>query len=143
MYHRRESVLKTLKMKTIRLLTSDSLAEAYIIKGRLLNEGIYCFLTNENFTNLMPLYNNIMGSGIQIIINEKDSERAKDIIQYKIKPNNVELICPNCNSKNIGLGLGKHKLFKILNIILALFSFFPMGNLKSKFYCKECKTEIR
>ncbi len=124
-------------------MTSNSLTEAYIIKGRLLNEGIECFLTNENFTTLMPLFNNMMGSGIQIIINEKDIEKARIILKDKIEPNNNDLICPNCGSKNIGLGLGKRKAFKIFNIILALFLFFPLGNLKPRFYCKDCKTEIR
>jgi len=45
-------------------MTIDSLAEAHMIKGRLLNEGIDCFLTNENITNLMPHYNNMLGSGV-------------------------------------------------------------------------------
>jgi len=129
-------------MRTVRLITSDSLTEAHIIKGRLLNEGIDCFLTNENFTNLMPLYNNMLGSGIQIIINERDIVKAKDIIKDKIEPNNSKLICPNCGSENIGLGLGQRKVFKIFNIIIALISFFPIGNLKPKYYCKECKIEI-
>lgn len=129
-------------MKTVILMTCESLSEAYILKGRLLNEGIDCFLTNENFTYLMPLYNNMLGSGIQIIINEKDSEKAREILKYKIEPNILDLICPNCGSKNIGLGLGKRKGLKILNIIIALLSSFPMGNLKPKYYCKDCKTEI-
>ena len=129
-------------MKTEILITSDSLTEAHIIKGRLLNDGINCFLANENFTNLMPLYNNMLGSGIQIIINEKDIEKARIIIKDKIEPNNNELICPNCGSDNIGLGLGNGKAFKIFNIIIALISFLPIGNLKPKYYCKDCKTEI-
>ncbi len=130
-------------MKTVRLMTIDNLAEAYTIKGRLLNEGIDCFLTNENFTNLMPLYNNMLGSGIQIIVNEKDNEKAREILKDKIEPNNLELVCPNCGSENIGLGLGKGKVFKVFNIIIALLSFFPIGNLKPKYYCKSCNTEIK
>jgi Zn finger protein HypA/HybF involved in hydrogenase expression len=130
-------------VKTVRLMTSDNLAEAHIIKGRLLNEGIDCFLTNENFTNLMPLYNNMLGSGIQIIVNEKDNDKAREILKDKIEPNNLELVCPNCGSENIGLGLGKGKAFKVFNMIIALLSFFPIGNLKPKYYCKSCNTEIK
>lgn len=123
-------------------MTSDSLTEAHIIKGRLLNEEIDCFLTNENFTNLMPLYNNMLGSGIQIIVNEKDIEKAIDLIKDKIEPNNSKLVCQDCGSENIGLGLGKRKVFKVFNIIIALLSFFPIGNLKPRYYCRDCKTEI-
>jgi len=130
-------------MKTVRLMTIDNLAEAYIIKGRLLNEGIDCFLTNENFTNLMPLYNNMLGSGIQIIVNADDIDKARSLLKDKIEPNNTKIVCPNCGSENIGLGLGKGKVFKIFNIIIALLALFPIGNLKPRYYCKDCKTEIK
>ncbi len=129
-------------MKTVRLLTCENTIEAHFIKGRLLNEGIDCFLTNQNFTILMPLYNNMMGSGIQIIINEDDYSKARGIIADKIYPDNTELICPNCGSSNIKLGLGRSKGFKIFNIIIALISFLPIGNIKPKYSCKDCKTEI-
>ena len=129
-------------MRTIALLTCDNLTEAHLIKGRLLNEEIDCFLTNENFTNLMPLYNNMMGSGIQIMIDEKDLNKAREIIKDKLEPNNQELVCPSCGSENIVLGFGERKGFKIFNIIIAILSFFPLGNLKPKYYCKDCKTEI-
>ena len=130
-------------METVRLMTVDNLTEAHIIKGRLLNEGIDCFLTNENFTNLMPMYNNMLGSGIQVFVSKNNLDKAVELLQDKIEPNNTELICQNCGSKNIGLGLGNRKAFILFNIIIALLSFFPLGNLKPKYYCKDCKTEIK
>jgi len=130
-------------MKTVRLMTIDNLTEAHIIKGRLLNEGIDCFLTNENFTNLMPLYNNMLGSGIQIIVNENDIDKARNLLKDRIEPNNTKIVCQNCGSENIGLGLGRRKVLKIFNIIIALLAFFPIGNLKPRYYCKDCKTEIK
>jgi len=130
-------------MRTVRLMTIDNLTEAHIIKGRLLNEGIDCFLTNENFTNLMPLYNNMLGSGIQIIVNENDIDEARNLLKDIIEPNNTKIVCQNCGSENIGLGLGKGKLLKIFNIFIALLTLLPIGNLKPKYYCKDCKTEIK
>jgi len=122
-------------------MTIDSLAEAHMIKGRLLNEGIDCFLTNENITNLMPHHNNMLGSGIQIIINEQDIHKAREILKDKIEPNNLELVCPNCGSTHIGFGKGK--TFRIFNTIIALLSSFPIGNLKPKYYCNDCNKEIK
>lgn len=122
-------------------MTIDSLAEAHMIKGRLLNEGIDCFLTNENITNLMPHYNNMLGSGVQIIINEQDIDKAREILKDKIEPNNLELVCPNCGSAHIGLGKGKR--LRIFNTIIALLSSFFIGNLKPKYYCNDCNTEIK
>jgi len=125
-----------------RLITIDSLTEAHILKGRLLNEGIDCFLTNENFTNLMPLYNNMLGSGIQIFVNEEDFEKARVLLKDRIEPDNLNLVCHNCGSKNIRLGIGKGKIFKFLNIIIAVLAVIPMGNLKPKYYCADCKSEV-
>lgn len=130
-------------MKTVRLLTCDSLSEAYLIKGRLNNEGIDCFLTNENFTNLMPLYNNMLGSGIQVIVNENDLEKSRALIKEILIPVNDEIICPHCGSKNIGLGFGHRKRLKILSILIAIFTVKPIGNLKQEYFCKDCKSDIK
>ncbi len=130
-------------MKIKKLITCDNLTEAYLIKGRLANEEIISFLTNQNFTTLMPLYNNILGAGIQVLVNEKDFEKAREIIKDKLEPDNTKLVCPYCGSTDIKLGFGKNRWFKILNIILAIIAFFPIGNIKPKYYCNNCKSEIK
>lgn len=130
-------------MNTVRLITCDSTIEAHLIKGRLLNEGINCILTNENFTNLMPFYNNMLGAGVQILVDKNDLESAREIIKDQLKPNNVEISCPFCGSKNVELGLGKKSGLKLFNIILHLLSAIPMGNLKPIYYCRDCKNEIK
>lgn len=129
-------------MRTTNILTCDGITEAYIIKGRLNNEGIDCFLTNQNFTNLMPLYNNMLGAGIQVIINESDLTAAQEILKDKLEPNNNDLVCPHCRSSNIGLGIGDRKGLKLFNILIAILIWIPIGNLKPKYYCKDCKKEI-
>jgi len=113
-----------MKNKIIRILTCDNLTEAHLVKGRLENEGINCFLTNQNFTNLVPMYNNMMGAGIQIMIEEENYDKAYEILQDKINPKTENLTCPNCGSHNIKLGLGKNKGFKLLNILLRYFHFY-------------------
>ena len=130
-------------MKTVNLITCGNTMEAHIIKGRLNNEGIECFLTNENFTNLMPMYNNMLGSGIQIVINEEDFLKASEIIKDKLEPDNTKIVCPYCGSTEINLGIGKYKGLKILNIIIAFLMLIPIGNLKPNYYCKNCNEEIK
>ena len=135
--------------KTIKLITCDNVTDAYFIKGRLNNEEIECILTNENITNLLPLYNTMLNSGIQIYVSEEDLLRAQEIIKDKLEPDNTEIICPHCGSNKISLGIGKHKWMKFFNIFIILFGTLlmgmltPMGNLKPKYYCKECKEEIK
>lgn len=126
-------------MNYVRLITCENTIEANLVKGRLENEGINCFLTNENFANLMPHYNRILGAGVQIMINETDLEKAVELLELN---KNKELYCPNCNSKNVKVSLGKNKFKKIFAIILSLFSGVPFNNINSINRCADCKTEF-
>ena len=130
-------------MKTKRLLTCDNSIEAHLIQSKLDSEGIESFLTNENFASLMPMFNNMMGSGIQVMVDEVNYDRAFEIVKDKISPDNVRLVCPNCGSTDVRLGFGKNKILKIFNIFISLLAAIPMGNLKPKYYCKRCNTEIK
>ena len=129
--------------KTIRLITCDSITEAYFIKNRLNNEGIECFLTNQNFTNLLPNYYNLIGSGIQVVVMENDYERSRELVKDKLEPENVEKVCPFCGSTDIKMGFGKHKILKIFNVLLAILMSIPIGNIRVRYYCKTCKEEIK
>jgi len=131
------------KTKTIRLITCDTITEAYFIKDRLTNEGIDCFLTNENFTTLMPNYYNLFGSGVQVFVIEEDYEKSRELLKDKIEPEQVETVCPFCESTEISFGLGKHKALKIFNILLAFMAGIPIGNVRMKYYCKTCHEELK
>jgi len=130
-------------MDIIRLITCDNAVEAHLIKGKLNNEGIDCFITNENTTTLIPYMNNMLGFGVQVMIHKEDYEKARELVKDKLQPDNTDIVCPYCGSHRIGLGLGKHKWLKIFNILLAFMVAIPVGNLKPKYYCKDCKQEIR
>jgi hypothetical protein len=131
------------KTKTIRLITSDNITEAYFIKDRLTNEGIDCFLTNENFTTLMPNYYNLFGSGIQVFVIEEDYEKSRELLKDKIEPEQVETVCPFCGSTEISFGFGKHRILKIFNVLLAFMMCIPIGNVRVRQYCKSCKEELK
>ncbi len=128
-------------MTTIILTTCNNSFEANLIKGMLENNDIRCFLTNENFSNLMPHYNGIMGSGIQIMIEDSDLEKAQELMLTQSKEE--EIVCPNCNSSNIQFGLGINKVKKIFLVLISLFTWIPFGNMHSIYYCQNCKTEFK
>ncbi len=128
-------------MSVIRLTTCNDIIEANLKKGMLENNGIRCFLTNENFSNLMPHYNGIMGSGVQIMINDTDLEEAQQLISMQAKANDI--VCPHCGSLNVKFGLGKSKVKKLFTIILSLLTWIPFGNIKNTYYCQNCKTEFK
>lgn len=129
-------------METIRLLTCDNNREASIIKGRLENEGIECFLTNENFSTLMPHFFGILGAGVQIVVNKTDYEKAVKLLDLDQSAQN-ELVCPNCKSTNIGFGLGRKKSGKITTILLSLLAGVPFNNINNRYYCRDCNADFK
>ena len=131
------------KTKTIRLITCDTITEAYFIKNKLNNEGIECFLTNQNFTSLLPNYYNLFGAGVQVVVMESDYLRSRELVKDKLEPENVEKVCPYCGSTDISIGFGKHKILKIFNVLLAILIAIPIGNIRVRYYCNTCKEEIK
>jgi hypothetical protein len=58
----------------------DNVIEANIAKTKLDAYGIPCFLTEENFTGLYPLRNDIF-PGVRLHIFEKDFDQAKEVLE--------------------------------------------------------------
>lgn len=58
----------------------DTVIQANLAKTKLDAYGIPCFLTEENFTNLYPLRNDIF-PGVRLHIFEKDREQADDVLK--------------------------------------------------------------
>ena len=131
------------KTKTIRLITCDTITDASFVKNRLNNEGIDCFLTNQNFTSLLPNFYNLFGSGVQVFVMESDYEKSKELVKDKLEPELVDKVCPYCGLTDIKMGLGKHRILKLFNILLAIIIAIPIGNLRVRYYCKTCKEEIK
>ncbi len=127
-------------MKTIRLITCESPIEANIIKGRLESEGIHCFITNENFSNLMPHYNRILDSGVQVIVSEVDYQKAIDLLELNQEK---AILCPHCQSKNISITLGNNWFRKTIVILLSMLFFIPFNNINSTYHCRDCKADFK
>jgi DNA-directed RNA polymerase subunit RPC12/RpoP len=136
----KHSLIK-IDMNTTVLTTCNNSFEANLIKGKLENNGISCFLANENISTLMPYFNGMLGAGVQIIIEDSDLEKAQEIIFSPLKESGIA--CPNCNSTNVEFGLGTNKLKKIFLVLISLFTWIPFGNIRNIYYCQNCKTEFK
>lgn len=67
-------------MKYLKLRTFDDVIHATLARGVLENNGIPCFLTNENVTTLLPSLNFIHGGGIHLMVGEENFERAAELL---------------------------------------------------------------
>lgn len=127
-------------MARVLLKTYDNIQEAHIAKGMLENEGIPAYIHNENFSSLMPVYNNMMNAGVALQIDEVNEQRAKALMldDYEKPPEG----CLYCGSQNIGFGLGQQKGLKLFFAVVSAAFGKPMANIKNKYYCKDCKREL-
>jgi hypothetical protein len=65
--------------KIIIYTSFDNVIAANIAKTKLDAYGIPCFLTEENFTSLYPLRNDIF-PGVRLHVFERDFEQVKEIL---------------------------------------------------------------
>lgn len=119
-------------MKSTLLITCNNSVEAALIKGNLANEGIECMATNERYTSLYPNMSGL-GSGIRILVDEADVERAMQVIQG----DDWKIHCPKCKSADV-LFEKTGTLRFIKNIIKAFVTITPFENMKAKYSCNEC-----
>ena len=128
-------------MSFIKLCTVDNSYEANFIRDDLMDKGIECIVTNENFTTLMPHMNGILDAGIQILIEEENFEKAKQVLT--LRQNGINVSCPICESTNIKFGLGTtHRFQRLITIAISALNAIPFNNIKNIYYCNDCKEEF-
>jgi rubredoxin len=123
-------------MEIIRLTTFNDSMEAHLFQNLLENEEIESFITNENFNNLLPGHTKLMNSGVQVMIHEKDIEKATKILDQFLKKN--EIHCPKCDSNNIVEKISKISIPKIITIVLSIFAGTPFNNINNSYHCNDC-----
>ncbi len=120
---------------------------AHIIRTKLEDEGIKCFITDENSALLNPLYNQALG-GIKLKIFAADMERCQAIIaaddalqgaeHFETDPETHQvLICPYCGSTNVQQNMPTEKKRGwqgLVSTMLSLFTFFT----DKTWHCLNC-----
>jgi hypothetical protein len=98
----------------------DNSIDAHLFRLSLENEGIECFLFDEEIVTINPLYSNAVG-GIKAKVREEDLERTLGYLQSIEK--RVPM-CPSCGSSDIHIDYTSKKalphwiasLFSLLTI---------------------------
>ena len=135
--------------------------EANIVKERLIDSGIQCFLTDENTVTINPLYTQALG-GVKLHLFEKDTESARALLQdqdvqsrlaeevegFDQDPNAVQEgmktdeICPKCGSDHVGYVQATKKRFGILTMLVSLgLAIYPFSAKKTH-HCFNCGNEF-
>lgn len=132
--------------------------EANIVKARLLDSGVQCFLSDENTITINPLYTQALG-GVKLHLFEKDVDIAKNILQDEniqialdeavedqfesfAEGDQSKVICSICGSSNVGYVQATKKRFGIFTMAVSLlFAVYPFA-VKKTYHCFDCKHEF-
>ena len=113
----------------------DTVMQANLVKTKLDAYGIPCFLTEENFTGLYPLRNDIF-LGVRLHVFEKDFDRVKEVLTDSPLVTDP-ILCPRCNSVHVTLEARENgKKGNFISILTSLVS-IP----RKVYYCHDCRHE--
>ncbi|QHI37902.1 hypothetical protein IMCC3317_32850 [Kordia antarctica] len=106
-------------------------AEAQVMKGKFMSEGIEVFLKDEHTLDVDPLVSHAIG-GVKLQVHAKDRKQAialyNELREYEVDRNRNRIICPNCESDRVLIAPPKKSL------LYMLFPFFEA----SRYMCSNC-----
>jgi predicted nucleic-acid-binding Zn-ribbon protein len=134
-------------MKLVTIAQFDNNMDAHLLKSRIEDEEILCFLNDEYMMGVTPMLNFSLG-GVRVKVREEDEARAREIMEeientFHIDDNDNIITCPNCGSTDFYHGIKsiKSAKSKFSMIIALLLSVFPFSS-DSVNKCKVCDTEF-
>ena len=124
--------------------------EASIVKAKLEDADIPCFLTDENVATIQPLFNQAIG-GVKLNVFEKDVEQINvlladdvslEVPEIETEQTDDKVVCENCGSSNVSYGLAtknKHSWWvAVLSILMTVYPF----KANKCYHCYKCGHEF-
>lgn len=127
-------------MEFVILKSFANYVDAHIALGRMKDEGIDCWLKNENTTTIMPVWTTALG-GIQLMVNAAQEEEAASLLHQMETERRAQMRCPKCNSTNVEY---INTVRKPVNWLSAAVTFF-LGDMalmpEQRYHCFTCGNE--
>jgi predicted RNA-binding Zn-ribbon protein involved in translation (DUF1610 family) len=128
-------------MNFVLLQSYDNYVSAHIAMGRLEEDGINCWLKDENTVTIDPILSNAIG-GIKLMVESTQAERAAGILKEIELQHKATITCPQCGSHNIELVSTPRKTS---NWIMAIFGFLFTNyalSAEKVNHCFDCGNEF-
>jgi Zn finger protein HypA/HybF involved in hydrogenase expression len=128
-------------MDFVLLQSFDNYIDAHIVLAKMEEEGIQCWLKDENTVTLTPIFNNVVG-GIKLMVAKEQLERATALLNHFDNEKKNKFSCPRCGSHNIELIAAR----KPLNILGALVTWLTGSYAMSTdnvWHCFNCDEEFK
>jgi predicted RNA-binding Zn-ribbon protein involved in translation (DUF1610 family) len=114
--------------------------DAHIAKGVLEEEGINCWLKDENTLTIDPILTNAVG-GIKLMVAETQAQRAADILRTLDAKSKSLHPCPNCGSVNVELITTPRKASNWLSALWGFLTFSVAMPVEKVYHCFNCGHE--
>jgi ribosomal protein L37AE/L43A len=128
-------------MDFVLVQTFNDYIDANIILARLQNEGINCWLKDENLVITIPLWATAAG-GIKLMIADTHVEEAKKLLNDFADEKRKQFSCPKCGSNEIEFISSPRDGRNWLSVILGFF-FFDYAMPVKTWHCFKCGTEFK
>jgi hypothetical protein len=129
-------------MEFVPVAAYNNYIDANIILGRLQEEGIDCWLKDENTSTIMPIWNQATG-GIRLMVAEPDIEKAVALLKVFRDETRQKQICPFCNSSNIEQVSTPRKAINWLSAITTFFLGDYAMAVEKVYHCFNCSKEFK
>ena len=127
-------------MSFVPLQAFDNYISAHIAMGRLKEDGINCWLKDENMVTIDPILTNAIG-GIKLMVDACQSEKAAGILRVIDNEYKAAHPCPKCNSKNIELVSTPRKVSNWFSFIIGLLFADYAPKIDMVYHCFDCGHE--
>lgn len=115
--------------------------DAHIARGQLEEEGISCWLKDEQLVSTTPIWTQAVG-GIKLMVAEEDVAKTKELLQLLDVERHQNMICPSCGSNNVEYVTTPRKASTWLGVLFGGL-FFNYGLPSDKVYhCFDCEHEF-
>jgi predicted RNA-binding Zn-ribbon protein involved in translation (DUF1610 family) len=128
-------------MDFVLLNSYNNYVEAHIARGVLEEQGIGCWLKDENTVTIDPILTNAVG-GIKIMVSKDNAQRAWEILSQLRKEQKLAVVCPKCGSHNIELVSTPRKAINWLSAISTFFLGDYAIAIDKVNHCFDCKHEF-
>ncbi len=129
-------------MNFISIQSFGNYIDANMIKSRLEDVGIPCWLKDEYTVTIDPILSNAIG-GIKLMVRETDAKDALEILQLFDKKRKESFVCPNCGSNNIELVSSSRKAVNWVSAIVTwLFGNYAIA-IEKAYHCFDCGHEFK
>ena len=129
-------------MEFVILQSFTNYIDAHILLGRLEEEGIKCWLKDENTVTINPIWTHAVG-GIKVMVAMDHLERAHELLDQYTKERRSSHSCPRCGSHDIEFISSPRKPANWFSALAGFFfGDYAIGSDKV-WHCFTCNAEFK